>query len=77
MQRAKCALLLSRGEKYTIKDQASPTRNQNKYKIGGEVTIKYNPQKPEQFGTGAKVSTYMISMVFLAIGITFIVCCFL
>lgn len=65
------------GKEYTSKDKASPTRRENKYKVGGEVTVKCNPEKPEQFRTGAKVSTYLISIVLLAVGITFIVCNYL
>lgn len=65
------------GETYIRKAKASPTRNKNKYRIGEELAIRYSPEHPEHFRTGARVSAYLISMVLLAIGITLIVCCFL
>lgn len=65
------------GQEYTLTDKYSPTRNTKKFRPGSYVTLKYNPAKPENFRTGAKISSFIIGIILIAAGAALAVCYFL
>lgn len=65
------------GKEYVIKDEFSATRSKSKYRVGGEIIIKCDPENPEEIKVGVKLSPYIIGIVFAAIGVLLIVCYFL
>ncbi len=61
------------GKEY-ITESDLETMNMLKYKEGNAVTIRYNPASPETICVGKKVFPYVCGILFLAFGITLLVC---
>lgn len=53
------------------------TRNINKYKVGQEYEIHYNPKSPDEIRTSLMIPTFIISAVFFVFGGTLIYTYFL
>lgn len=65
------------GKNYIIKDKYSQTRNKNKYFVGKEAVLSYNPKSPEEFRNGIKLSMYFIGASIFLLGAFFSVLYFI
>lgn len=55
------------GREYTVKS-STYTRVSTKYKVGQDVIIRYNPQKPDEIQVGIDLSSYIVGTIMLVVG---------
>ncbi len=63
------------GKEYTVKSDTE-TRLHQKYSVGKEFVIRYNPNNPEEIAVGISLLPYLCGVLFTAFGVTFIYCYF-
>ncbi len=59
------------GQTYT--EKATSSSGNSKYRIGDEVDIYYNPIKPDEFYVSGENAEIILGVVFLIIGVIFII----